>query len=412
MLDALITSTVLNEQDDFEDISSTTDYPLQNLDGCIQLPLFVQQPTKLLHTHTFFRQQESAQETLEIHMAEKRTGTVKKTASSIGAAEIDISLIMEDIHQPRKEFNQDTLRELTETVKLRGVKSPISVRPNPDKPGTYIINHGARRYRASIDAGLKTIPAFIDADYSEADQVIENLQRDNLTSREIADFIGRQLATGKTKSEIAKRIGKTNPYITTHAVLLDLPDPIDEVYRSGRCTDVTAIYDLTRFYKANKEEVINWLNLSVPEEISRLDVKHFGKFLEQKKKQGHIDLDEQAQQAEEKPSPATDKHTKNQDTSTSLLNSIYHLIKKDKRKPQDLVRELSKDDKKLLVTKVKGYFEEGRNCSNKIQYTINALHDGRFSAKGSGALQLIAFLYGSERSTSFDLFKILDELAN
>jgi len=340
------------------------------------------------------------------------TAVPSKPATPTGATEIDIDLIIEDIHQPRKEFNQDTLRELTETVKLRGVKSPISVRPNPDKPGTYIINHGARRYRASINVGLKTIPAFIDTDYSEADQVIENLQRDNLTSREIADFIGRQLAAGKTRSDVARQLGKTNPYITTHAALLDLPDAIDEVYRSGRCTDVTAIYDLTRLYKANKEEVINWLNLSAPEEISRLDVKHFSKFLELKKQQGVIDSDEQSQQTEGKSDAATDQHTKKQDAPVSLLDSIYHLIKKDNRKPQDLMRELSRDDKKLLTTKVKDYFEEGRNCSNMIQYTINALQDGRFSAKGSGALQLIAFLYGAERSTNFDLFKILDELAN
>ncbi|WP_090661414.1 ParB/RepB/Spo0J family partition protein [Nitrosomonas marina] len=354
-------------------------------------------------------------------MADKKRGTAKKIATPAvpskpatptGATEIDIDLIIEDIHQPRKEFNQGTLRELTETVKLRGVKSPISVRPNPDKPGTYIINHGARRYRACINAGLKTIPAFIDTDYSEADQVIENLQRDNLTSREIADFIGRQLAAGKTKSDIARQLGKTNPYITTHAALLDLPDLIDEIYRSGRCADVTAIYDLTRLYKANKEEVINWLNLSAPEEISRLDVKHFNKFLELKKQQGAIDSDEQSQQVDDKSSAATDQHAKKQDAPVSLLDSIYHLIKKDNRKPQDLMRELSRDDKKLLTTKVKDYFEEGRNCPNMIQYTINALQDGRFSAKGSGALQLIAFLYGAERSASFDLFKILDELAN
>src|SRR5690606_28905845 len=73
------------------------------------------------------------------------TASRAKQTTPTGATEIDIDLIIEDIHQPRKEFNQDTLRELTETVKLRGVKSPISVRPNPDKPGTYIINHGARR---------------------------------------------------------------------------------------------------------------------------------------------------------------------------------------------------------------------------------------------------------------------------
>ncbi len=346
-------------------------------------------------------------------MITKKSKTSKKQVALLGATEIDINLISEDSNQPRKEFNKDTLNELTETVKLRGVKSPISVRPNPDNTGNYIINHGARRYRASVLAGLKKIPAFIDTDYSEADQVIENLQRDNLTSREIADFIGRQLAAGKNKTEIAKMLGKTNPYITMHCALLDLPDPIAVVYRSGRCTDVTALYDLTRLYKANNEEVIIWLATSTQEEISRLDVKQFSKFLKLKKAHASISSDDQTADADDKPSIIShDKKDQKQSEPISLLDSIYQLIKKDKRKPQVLVRDLSKEDKKLLKTKVKTYFEEGRNCSNVVQFTINALQDGRFSAKGSGALQLIAFLYGTERSEPFDLFRILDEIAS
>ena len=330
----------------------------------------------------------------------------------IGATEIDITLISEDIHQPRKEFNQETLRELTETIKLRGVKSPISVRPNPDKPGTYIINHGARRYRASINAGLTRIPAFIDTDYSEADQVIENLQRDDLTSREIADFIGRQLASGKTKSEIARLIGKTNPYITMHAALLDLPDPLSEVYRTGRCIDVTALYDLTRLYKANKEEVITWLALSTQEEISRLDVYQFSQFLKLKKTLPSNSTDDQAFNAEgESNTTTTHNNDQKQSTPNSLLDSIYNLIKKDKRKPHDLMQDLSSENKEFLQSKIKNYFEQGRNCQNIVQFTIKALQDGSFSAKGSGALQLIAFLHGMERSESFDLMKILEEIA-
>ena len=345
-------------------------------------------------------------------MTGRKKENKKGLVAPIGATEIDITLISEDIHQPRKEFNQETLRELTETIKLRGVKSPISVRPNPDKPGTYIINHGARRYRASIHAGLTKIPAFIDTDYSEADQVIENLQRDDLTSREIADFIGRQLAGGKTKSEIARLIGKTNPYITMHATLLDLPDPLADVYRTGRCTDVTALYDLTRLYKANKEEVITWLALSTQEEISRLDVYQFSKFLKLKKTPTSNSADDQAPNAEGKSNTTSaNNNGQKQTTPNSLLDSIYNLIKKDKCKPQDLMRDLSNDNKELLKTKIGNYFEQGRNCPNIVQFTIKALQDGSFSAKGSGALQLIAFLHGMERSESFDLIKILDEIA-
>ena len=345
-------------------------------------------------------------------MTGRKKENKKGLVAPIGATEIDITLISEDIHQPRKEFNQETLRELTETIKLRGVKSPISVRPNPDKLGTYIINHGARRYRASINAGLTKIPAFIDTDYSEADQVIENLQRDDLTSREIADFIGRQLAGGKTKSEIARLIGKTNPYITMHATLLDLPDPLADAYRTGRCTDVTALYDLTRLYKANKDEVITWLALSTQEEISRLDVYQFSKFLKLKKTPPSNSADDQVSSTGDRSNatPANNNDQK-QSASPSLLDSIYNLIKKDKRKPQDLMRDLSNDNKELLKTKIGNYFEQGRNCPNIVQFTIKALQDGSFSAKGSGALQLIAFLHGMERSESFDLMKILEEIA-
>ena len=75
------------------------------------------------------------------------------------------------------------------------------------------------------------------------------------------------------------------------------------------------------------------------------------------------------------------------------------------------MRDLSSDNKEFLQNKIKNYFEQGRNCSNIVQFTIKALQDGRFSAKGSGALQLIAFLYGTERTQPFDLFKILNEIA-
>src|SRR5574344_889709 len=99
------------------------------------------------------------------------------------ASVIDISLIDEDLCQPRAAsnpgFSEESLNELAETIKVRGVKSPISVRE--DKNGRFIINHGARRFRASKLAGKIFIPAFIDNDYTKLDQVIENLQRNNLT---------------------------------------------------------------------------------------------------------------------------------------------------------------------------------------------------------------------------------------
>ena len=117
--------------------------------------------------------------------------------SSAGPLELPLDLIDEDPNQPRTAdnpgFMPESIAEIGETIRIRGVKSPISVRENPNAPGRYLINHGARRYRGSNWAGRATIPAFLDNDYNEADHVIENLQRNELTAREIADYIGREL---------------------------------------------------------------------------------------------------------------------------------------------------------------------------------------------------------------------------
>jgi ParB family chromosome partitioning protein len=210
-----------------------------------------------------------------------------ETTMSFGPLDLSLELIDEDPNQPRKKdnpgFSRVSLDELAATISLRGVKTPISVRENPEVEGRYIINHGARRYRASKVAGKTTIPAFVDNDYNEADQVIENLQRNELTAREIADFIGRELAKGKKKGEIAKEIGKSPAFVTQHVTLLDLPEPIAEAFNSGRANDVTVINELVTAYKKNSEEVDVWL-ADDSQELTRGSVKLLREFLEDKRR--------------------------------------------------------------------------------------------------------------------------------
>lgn len=203
--------------------------------------------------------------------------------------ELPIDIIDEDPNQPRTEdnpgFTEESLDELAATIKPRGVKSPISVRDNPKEEGRYIINHGARRYRASIIAGKKSIPSFVDNDYLEEDQVIENLQRNELTPREIADFIGRMLAAGKKKRQIAKSIGKSPAFISQHVTLLDLPEPIAEAFSSGRAKDVTVINELVTAHKKSPDEVESWL-MDESQEMTRGSVKLLREFLEEKAEEG------------------------------------------------------------------------------------------------------------------------------
>ena len=217
------------------------------------------------------------------------------TAASVrqgGPLALSLSLIDEDPLQPRTDdnpgFSTQSIGELAATIQSRGVKSPISVRDNPTRPGRYLINHGARRFRASRVAGKTTIPAFVDNDYNEVDQVIENLQRNELTAREIADYIGRELAKGIRQQEIARSIGKSPAFVTQHIALLDLPEPIAQAFNSGRAKDVTLVNELVTAFKKNPREVTDWLEDNGGQDITRSAVKLLRAFLEEKRYQTHV----------------------------------------------------------------------------------------------------------------------------
>jgi ParB family chromosome partitioning protein len=221
-----------------------------------------------------------------------RSAAALSTTHSLAGGEggplmIDIALIDEDPAQPRSQNNPglrpESIAELAASYGPKGPKTPLSLRISPDVPGRYIINHGHRRYRASKLKGLTTLPAFIDNDYDDADQVIENLQRENMTPREIADYIGRELAKGKKKREIADRIGKSASFISQHVTLLDLPDPVAIAFRTGRVNDVTVVNELVSAFKTAPADVTRWLS-NPSQEMTRGEIRLLREFLAEKRR--------------------------------------------------------------------------------------------------------------------------------
>lgn len=208
--------------------------------------------------------------------------TPPAAANNGGPPMLDMSLIDEDPDQPRSKDNPgflpESMKEFAAAIQLRGVKTPISVRDNLENPGRFIINHGARRFRASRLAGMDTIPGFIDNNYNNADQVVENIQRDGLTAREIADYIGRELAKGLMKIEIAKAISKSQAFVTQHATLLDLPDPVAITFNNGRAKDVTVVNELVYLFKKDAETVTDWL-ADKTQDITRTTVKELREYI-------------------------------------------------------------------------------------------------------------------------------------
>ena len=171
---------------------------------------------------------------------------------------LTIDAIDEDADQPRQEFDADALQELADTIRERGVRQPVSVRPNPRQPDRWILNFGARRLRAARLAGLMQIPAFIDTTADHHDQVIENEQREGLRPLELALFVQKRLALGNSQAEIAKRLGKSRQWVTLVTAMIEPPDWLLDLYRQGRCRGMLELYELRRLHGEHPRHVEAW----------------------------------------------------------------------------------------------------------------------------------------------------------
>jgi ParB family chromosome partitioning protein len=182
---------------------------------------------------------------------------------------LDLDLIHEDPNQPRKTF--DDILELAASIGDVGVKVPISVRPHPVMDGQYMVKFGARRRRAAIAAGLTQIPAWIDDVPSDFEQVVENLQRADLSPMELATFMAEKVSAGMKRGEIARRLGIHHTRISKHLSLVDAPAEIEAVYRSGRNTSPETIFELRSVYERYPDETTAWLTTGA--DVSRRSVE-------------------------------------------------------------------------------------------------------------------------------------------
>lgn len=151
-----------------------------------------------------------------------------KTEGSSSINEIEISKIKPNPDKPRREFDQEALSELATSIRELGIIQPISLRQISD--GTYQIIAGERRYRASIMAGLKTIPAYVRTAEDETMMemaLIENIQREDLNSIEIALTFQKLIEQyNLTQERLSDRVGKKRTTIANYLRLLKLPAEI------------------------------------------------------------------------------------------------------------------------------------------------------------------------------------------
>lgn len=176
--------------------------------------------------------------------------------------DLPLNMIDEDPDQPRKAFDPDALQELAESIRARRVLQAIKVRPHPTTPGRYIINEGARRFRASLLAGKGSIPAVVDGDHEYIDQLIENVQRAGLTIRETIDSVSRLLAEGMKQKDIATKTGMSKAWVSKFAGLRELPSTLATSLADGRCRDSDALVTLKQCWDADEQATTGFLNIT------------------------------------------------------------------------------------------------------------------------------------------------------
>ena len=151
--------------------------------------------------------------------------TEVKTQGSSNLNEIPLHAISPNPNQPRREFDEQALQELANSIREIGIIQPITLRQTGDNK--YQIIAGERRWRASQIAGIETIPAYIRTVEDEGVMemaLVENIQREDLNAIEIA-LAYEHLAetTGMTQEKISERVGKSRAAVTNYMRLLKLP---------------------------------------------------------------------------------------------------------------------------------------------------------------------------------------------
>ncbi len=205
---------------------------------------------------------------------------------------IKLTEIQANPNQPRKHFDEQSLAELAQSIKVEGVMSPIMVRPIGEK---FEIVQGERRFRAAQQAGLTEIPSIIrEVDEVEAFHlaVIENIQREQMTPIEEAQAFMKYVEMGFTHEQIAEKVSKSRTYVTTKLRLLNLLPEVQDWIASGRLAEghakvlltmnskLCSITNVPRFIKGDQSDFDYYQSLFTKEfkervKISVKDVEQF-----------------------------------------------------------------------------------------------------------------------------------------
>lgn len=216
----------------------------------------------------------------------------EEIASKLDSAVVNVKIgkIKNNEAQPRKKFDDDTIEELSESIKQYGIITPLVVQ---DRGNHYEIVAGERRWRAAMKAGLKEVPVIVK-NYTELEiaeiSLIENIQREDLNPIEEALAYKRLIEEFKLKQdEVAERVSKSRTAVTNSIRLLKLNDKvqqmvIDDQLSTGHARALISIEDSEKQYEIAQQAFDEKLSVRDVEKI----VKNLG-VVKTKKKPKEID---------------------------------------------------------------------------------------------------------------------------
>lgn len=191
--------------------------------------------------------------------------------------ELPLSELRSNPYQPRKNFDETALQELSNSIKEHGVFQPIIAKKSIKG---YEIIAGERRVKASILAGKETIPAIL-RDFSDQDMMeialLENLQRENLNALEEAIAYKKLLdELSLTQEQLAKRLGKSRSHITNMLGLLTLPEEVKDTIMDGKLSMsharvLSKIEDSEKVKELANKIIVDGLSVREVENLSHND---------------------------------------------------------------------------------------------------------------------------------------------
>ncbi len=204
-----------------------------------------------------------------------------------GIQTLRISQIEPKADQPRKHFDEEALLELSDSIKAHGLLQPIIVRESSN--GYYQIIAGERRWRATKLAGITEIPAIVmQADALEAAEIaiIENIQRQDLNAYEEASAYRALMDQySLTQEDVAEKVGKSRSAVANAMRLLDLPDDVLEMLKTG---DISAGHARALLGLKNKDVIVDTAEQILVRSLSVRDTETLVKKLNKEFEKGDV----------------------------------------------------------------------------------------------------------------------------